>query len=108
MEDLYKYILYCCLLQSLFSIHPLTGVVSISSQLSREIVEEITVTVFVEDVNALDPPQQNTTALLFITLLDVNNNPPVFQPDDMYYARWGCEKLIMLKYLDVFIHISFN
>ena len=60
---------------------------SISSSLSREIVEEITVTVFVEDVNAVYPPQQNATALLFITLLDVNDNPPVFQPTDMYYSR---------------------
>lgn len=44
-------------------------------------------TVLVEDLNAVHPSPQNTTALLFITLLDVNDNPPEFQPSNVYYAR---------------------
>ena len=49
------------IIQSLFGIHSHNGSVYVTSELDREIVEEITLTVFVQDVNAQVPPKQNNT-----------------------------------------------
>ena len=73
--------------QSLFDIDPETGDIYVTGSLNRETVEEITLTVFVEDINAKFPPKQNATGLLFVTLLDINDNAPEFQPSDIYSAR---------------------
>ena len=48
-------------LNSLFGIHSNNGTVYVKGVLNREVAEEITVVVFVEDLNAEQPRLQNAT-----------------------------------------------
>jgi hypothetical protein len=75
------------LLQSLFDIDAETGELFVSAALNREVVEEVTLPVFAEDTAAPSSAPQNATALLFVTLLDVNDNAPRFVPTPEYSAR---------------------
>ena len=51
-------------LQSLFTIEPSNGSISMRGQLDRETVEEVTIKVFVEDINAIGTRLQNATGEL--------------------------------------------
>ena len=50
-------------LKTLFGIYPQNGTVYVQEELNRELVEEVTVTVFVEDLKAQEPPGQTATGL---------------------------------------------
>ncbi|KAF2367181.1 Cadherin [Trinorchestia longiramus] len=64
--------------QSMFGINEATGEVFVSGPVERDLVTEVTLGVMVSDVSA-DPPQNGQGALV-ITLLDVNDFPPMFPP----------------------------
>ena len=52
---------YVLILQNLFGIHPENGSIFVASELDRETVEVVVLKVFVEDLNAEEPPVQNNT-----------------------------------------------
>lgn len=60
----------------MFSVNELTGDVMVAEPVDRELVTEVTLGVRVMDVSA-EPPQFGYGALV-ITLLDVNDFPPIF------------------------------
>lgn len=62
----------------MFSINELTGEVYVTEPIDRDVVTEVTFGVIVRDVSA-DPPQDGRGTLV-ITLLDVNDFPPMFPP----------------------------
>ena len=62
----------------MFSIDQLSGNVSVASILDRSIATEVTLAITVTDTSA-NPPQIGNGALV-VTLIDVNDFPPVFPP----------------------------
>ncbi len=62
-EFILVWVAHClvCVVQGLFGVFPENGSVYVASELDRETVEEITLTLFVQDLNAEKPPLQNNT-----------------------------------------------
>ncbi|KAL4240882.1 Protocadherin Fat 4 [Mactra antiquata] len=63
-----------------FDIYPSNGSIYVSESPDREIAKTVTLTVLVKDIKAFDPPLQNDTASVTITIQDVNDNYPQFEP----------------------------
>ncbi|XP_059145110.1 cadherin-23-like [Physella acuta] len=61
-----------------FVIDSQSGKITVNSTLDREKVQQITLKVLVEDLNAETPTPQSATGTVTITVLDVNDNPPQF------------------------------
>ncbi|PAA55147.1 hypothetical protein BOX15_Mlig034197g1 [Macrostomum lignano] len=66
---------------SLFTVVPTTGAITVVGNLDREQAGEITIPIFVQDLaNETVQPIQTATGTLILTLSDVNDEWPVFQP----------------------------
>ncbi|KAG1695314.1 Cadherin-87A [Nymphon striatum] len=61
-----------------FSINENTGEVQVATKLNRDLVAIVTMTVSVTDIQAT-PPQIGTGRLV-VTIIDVNDHPPIFSP----------------------------
>ncbi|CAH1794571.1 unnamed protein product [Owenia fusiformis] len=72
--------------RDLFDVYANNGSVYVKSGLDREAVQIVTLTLQVTDKNGYSPKLQQNTAILVIELLDVNDNPPEFQPSNIYMA----------------------
>lgn len=68
---------------STFSIHPVSGQLSVIRRLDREVMPTYQIKVVAKDQGS---PAQSATATVFLTLTDVNDNAPVFYPF-WYFAR---------------------
>ncbi|KAK8407296.1 hypothetical protein O3P69_002092 [Scylla paramamosain] len=65
-------------LMEVFSVDPATGSVTVAKSLDRTVATEVTLAVTVTDVSAT-PPQVGHGSLV-ITIVDVNDFPPIFPP----------------------------
>nr|XP_026497199.1 cadherin-87A-like isoform X1 [Vanessa tameamea]XP_026497200.1 cadherin-87A-like isoform X2 [Vanessa tameamea] len=62
---------------SLFSIDPLSGVVSVAADVDREVTPELWLRAVAAD-SAPPPLRKSASVPIHITVLDINDNPPVF------------------------------
>ncbi|XP_076446801.1 cadherin-23-like [Babylonia areolata] len=62
-----------------FSVNASTGLVTVSSELDRELAEIIVMKIMVNDTNGIKKLPQTALASLTITLTDVNDNRPVIK-----------------------------
>ncbi len=74
---------FCGRYPSTFAINTLTGQLTTSRSLDRETVPQYQIKVLAKDQGS---PSLSATATVFLSLLDVNDNPPVFYPT-RYFAR---------------------
>lgn len=65
-----------------FSVHPLTGTVTILQPLDYDVIQEYLLNITVEDLGF---KSRNAVAMLRVTLTDINDNAPVFNQSD-YHA----------------------
>ena len=66
---------------SLLSVDPDTGVITVSGRLDREDTDLISVTLYVFDMGV---PSLTATTTFSLTLLDINDNPPIFIESPIY------------------------
>ncbi|XP_041364065.1 cadherin-23-like [Gigantopelta aegis] len=72
-------------IDNVFDINSVNGRISIKGILDRELVETVTLTVKVQDMNGIS--LQTALATLVIHVLDVNDNAPVFNQNTTYNAK---------------------
>ena len=64
--------------KNFFAVNPVTGDIFVTEHLDRGAAAVVTITTRVLDSSALEPPVQQATGMVTITILDVNEHPPVF------------------------------
>ncbi|XP_014770934.2 cadherin-23 [Octopus bimaculoides] len=74
-----------------FDIHRKNGSVYIRNQPDREEAEKVILPIMVKDLRAVEKRgstnKQTAVVTLKITILDANDNPPDFEPSNIYYAN---------------------
>ncbi|XP_019623295.1 PREDICTED: protocadherin Fat 4-like [Branchiostoma belcheri] len=71
---------------NVFRLDPNTGTLSLKENVDRETTEVFSLVVMATDSEDSSGVQYNVTTLVNITVLDVNDNPPVFDPHVYYMS----------------------
>ncbi|KAI6653478.1 hypothetical protein LOD99_3374 [Oopsacas minuta] len=81
--DVIQYSLLSGDLYSQFSINSSTGVLSLRSSLDRETIANYTLSIMAFDQSVYPIAIRTVLATVLITVLDINDNDPMFDPDDL-------------------------
>ena len=84
--------------QGFFSIRSITGIITVAADIDRELVGSVELRVRARDRGT---PRLSNTASVTITILDINDNPPVFNPDT-YSASFREDKPVNTLAFPVF------